>query len=271
LLDWLAVEFMEPTWRAGGRKAPGPWDIKHVIRTIVLSATYRQSSALSPELRAKDPDNRLLARGPRFRLDAEAVRDNALSIAGLLSLKLGGRPVRPPQPDGLWVKVGGERYEYAVSPGEDKYRRGLYVVWKRAAPYPSFMAFDAPARFACRVNRPRTNTPLQALTLLNDPVYVEAALAFARRVVTEMPKATTEERIAHAFRLAVSRTPDKREVGLLKDLYAAERQAMARDPAAAKKLVARFAAPKDAPPAEFAAWYAVCAAILNLDETITKG
>jgi hypothetical protein len=262
LLDWLAVEFVD------GAK---PWSVKHVLRTIVLSQTYRQSSRVAPELLARDADNRLLARGPRFRLDAEGVRDNALSIAGLLSPKLGGPPVRPPQPDGLWVKVGGERYEYAVSPGEDKYRRGLYVVWKRAAPYPSFMAFDAPGRFACRVNRPRSNTPLQALTLLNDPVYVEAALAFARRVVTEKPGASTEERIAHAFRLAVSRTPDAREVAVLRALFDAEREAMARDPAAAKKLVEVFAAPKDVPAAEFAAWYAVCAALLNLDETITKG
>src|SRR5262249_39099903 len=165
----------------------------------------------------------------------------------------------------------GERYEYVVSPDEDRYRRGLYVVWKRASPYPSFMAFDAPARFACRVSRPRSNTPLQALTLLNDPVYVEATLAFARRVVTERPGGTVEERITHAFRLAVSRTPDAREVAVLEGLFDAERDAMAGDPAAAKKLVEGFAAPKDVPPAEFAAWYAVCAALLNLDETITKG
>jgi mono/diheme cytochrome c family protein len=265
LLDWLAVEFMEP---AGGAKA---WSVKHVLRTIVLSVTYRQSSRLTPELRAKDPENRMLARGPRFRLDAEAIRDNALSIAGLLSTKLGGPPVRPPQPDGLWVKVGGERYDYVVSPGEDKYRRGLFVVWKRGAPYPGFVAFDAPARFACRVTRPRTNTPLQALTLLNDPVYVEAALAFARRVVTEKPDASAEDRIGYAFRLAVSRTPRQSEVAVLKALFDGEREAMTRDPAAAKRLVQGFAAPAKMPPAEFAAWYAVCAAILNLDETITKG
>jgi mono/diheme cytochrome c family protein len=263
LLDWLAVEFMEPTWRAGS--------IKHLLRTIVLSSTYRQSSRLTPELRAKDPENRLLARGARFRLDAEAIRDNALSIAGLLSTKLDGPPVRPPQPDGLWVKVGGERYDYVVSAGEDKYRRGLYVVWKRAAPYPSFVAFDAPGRLACRVSRPRTNTPLQALTLLNDPVYVEAALAFAKRVVTEKPDASLEDRIAHAFRLAVSRAPKPSEVAVLKALFDAEREAMARDPAAAKRLAAGFAAPAKVTPAEFAAWYAVCAALLNLDETITKG
>jgi mono/diheme cytochrome c family protein len=264
LLDWLAVEFMEPT----GAK---PWSVKRLLRTVVLSSAYRQSSRLTPELRAKDPENRLLARGARFRLDAEGIRDNALSIAGLLSTKLGGAPVRPPQPEGLWVKVGGERYDYVVSPGEDKYRRGLYVVWKRAAPYPSFVAFDAPGRVACRVSRPRTNTPLQALTLLNDPVYVEAALAFAKRVVTEKPDASVDDRIAHAFRLAVARTPNAREVAVLKALFDAEREAMARDSAAAKRLVKDFAAPAKVSSAEFAAWFAVCAALLNLDETITKG
>jgi hypothetical protein len=265
LLDWLAVEFMEPPAGAA------PWSVKHLLRTIVLSSTYRQSSRLTPELKARDPENRLLARGARFRLDAEGIRDNALSIAGLLSTKLGGAPVRPPQPEGLWVKVGGERYDYVVSPGEDKYRRGLFVVWKRAAPYPGFVAFDAPGRLACRVTRARTNTPLQALTLLNDPVYVEAALAFAKRVVTEKPDASAEDRINHAFRLAVSRPPTAKEASVLKALFDAEREAMARDPAAAKRLVKDFAAPPKVPAPEFAAWYAVCAAILNLDETITKG
>jgi hypothetical protein len=171
----------------------------------------------------------------------------------------------------LWVKVGGEQYDYVVSPDEDKYRRGLYVVWKRAAPYPSFVAFDAPSRLACRVKRPRTNTPLQALALLNDPVYVEAALAFARRVVTEKPGGSTEQRIAHAFLLAVSRAPTEREAAVLRELFDAEHEAMTHHPAAAKRLVKDFAAPADLPPAEFAAWYAVCAALLNLDETITKG
>jgi mono/diheme cytochrome c family protein len=290
LLDWLAVEFQDPTPTpprngeglnpapplpagegVGGRGLAKPWSVKHLLRTIVLSATYRQSSRLTPDLKAKDPENRLLARGARFRLDAEGIRDNALSIAGLLSPKLGGPPVRPPQPEGLWVKVGGERYDYVVSPGEDKYRRGLYVIWKRAAPYPSFVAFDAPSRQACRVSRPRTNTPLQALTLLNDPVYVEAALAFAKRVVTEKPDATAADRIAHAFRLAMGRTPTAREVAVLKALYDAEREAI--DPAAAKRLVKdfAFALPAKVSAAEFAAWYAVCAALLNLDETITKG
>ena len=140
---------------------------------------------------AKDPDNRLLARGPRFRMDAEMIRDNALAIAGLLSLKQGGPPVRPYQPRGLWDnKVGGAYLTYEVSAGEDAYRRGIYTVLKRTVPYPSFTTFDASARTACTIRRSRSNTPLQALTLLNDPVYVEAAMSLARRVVNEQPGAS---------------------------------------------------------------------------------
>jgi hypothetical protein len=142
LLDWLAAEFMDHGW-----------SMKHVLKSIVMSATYRQSSRVTSELLVRDDGNRLYARGPRFRMDAEMVRDNALAIAGLLSLKLGGPPVRPYQPDGIWIKVGGQRYDYEVSPGEDQYRRGLYVVWKRGAPYPSFINFDANNRLACRVKR----------------------------------------------------------------------------------------------------------------------
>lgn len=260
LLDWLAVEFTE-----------GGWSQKKLLRLMVTSAVYRQSSRATAELLARDDKNLLLARGPRFRLDAEAVRDNALAVAGLLSLKRGGPPVRPYQPDGLWVKVGGQRYDYVVSPGEEKYRRGLYVVRKRAAPYPSFVNFDADNRMACRVARPRSNTPLQALTLLNDPVYVEAALAFARRVLTEEPGAGVEERIAHAFRVAVARPPRPDEAAVLKALFDAEKAAKARDTDAAKELIGAFPVPPGVAPAEFAAWYAVCAALLNLDETITRG
>src|SRR6185436_2536924 len=155
--------------------------MKHVLREIVMSATYRQSSKLTPELLARDDKNELYARGPRVRMDAEMIRDNALAISGLLSKKQFGPPVRPYQPDGLWVKVGGGRVEYEISPGDDKYRRGIYVVLKRGSPYPSFVNFDATARLACTAQRSRSNTPLQALTLLNDPVYVEAAQALASR------------------------------------------------------------------------------------------
>ncbi|MBL9199321.1 MAG: PSD1 domain-containing protein [Opitutaceae bacterium] len=238
LLDWLAVELME-----------NGWSMKRVHRLIALSATYRQSSRLTPELLARDDQNRLLARGPRFRLEAEAIRDNALAIAGLLSPKLGGPPVRPYQPPGLWdAKVGGDRVTYEMSAGEDAYRRGLYTVWKRGSPYPSFMNFDATGRGACTVRRSRSNTPLQALTLLNDPVYVEAAAALAKRVTQELPDATDDARLRHAFGLCVARPPAAVELEALRHLLAQQRAA------------------KDDP----AAWQAVASALLNLDETITK-
>ena len=253
LLDWLAVELMEPSIASEGRTPPAPWSMKHVLRLIVLSSTYRQSSKLTPEAAERDDRNLLYARGPRLRLDAEAIRDNALAIAGLLSKKQFGPPIKPPQPDGLWTKVGGERYEYVVSPGEDKYRRGLYVVWKRGSPYPSFINFDASQRTACTVKRSRSNTPLQALTLLNDPVYVEAAQALARRVVAERPAPDADERLSYAFRLCTARPPNARELAVLQRLYADERAA--------------HGAANDA---DDRAWYAVATALLNLDETITK-
>ena len=223
-------------------------------------------SRVTPELFARDDQNLLYARGPRHRLDAETIRDNALAIAGLLNQKLGGPPIHPYQPDGLWVKVGGQRYDYVVSPGEEKYRRGLYVIWKRGAPYPSFVNFDANSRMACRVKRPRSNTPLQALTLMNDPVYVEAAMAFAKRVLTD--QATSTDRLTHAFRLATSRTPRADELATLTQLLASAR---ATDAKSAKEFVGKFELPAGVTAEEFTAWYAVAAALLNLDETISKG
>ncbi len=264
LLDWLAVEFME-----------NGWSMKRLLKTIVTSATYRQSSRVTPELLARDDQNKLYARGPRLRLDAEMIRDNALAVAGLLSLKQGGPPIRPYQPEGTWVKVGGLKYDYAVSPGAEKYRRGLYVVLKRGAPYPSFMNFDASARMACRVKRSRSNTPLQALTLLNDPVYVEAAMGLARRVLRERAAAPIAERVAHAFRLCLARAPKDAEMAPLITLCEAELAAYRRDPQAAKDLItaAGFSGSALPPEGEFpelAAWYAVATALLNLDEVITK-
>ena len=257
LLDWLAVEFMD-----------NGWSLKKLIKSIVTSAAYRQSSRVTPELFARDDQNLLYARGPRHRLDAEMIRDNALAIAGLLNPKLGGPPIHPYQPDGLWVKVGGQRYDYVVSPGDEKFRRGLYVVWKRGAPYPSFVNFDANSRLACRVKRPRSNTPLQALTLMNDPVYVEAAMAFAKRVLTERPSANTADRLTHAFRLATVRAPRAEELATLTQLLEASR---AKDAKAAKEFLGKFDLPAAVSAEEFAAWYAVAAALLNLDETISKG
>ncbi|MBS0204147.1 MAG: PSD1 domain-containing protein [Planctomycetes bacterium] len=239
LLDWLAVEFME-----------NGWSRKKLLQTIVTSETYRQSSRITPELLEVDPHNRMLARGPRFRLSAESIRDNALEIAGLLSRQQFGPPIRPAQPAGLWDKVGGEKYEYVVSPGSEQYRRGIYVVLKRMSPYPSFISFDATARLACRVKRVRSNTPLQALVLLNDPVYVAAARAFAQRIQHDEVATDLTGKLKLAFRLAVSRSPRATELAVLERLYNAERMS---------------AGGRDEP-----AWFAVASALLNLDETITK-
>ena len=238
LLDWLAVSLME-----------NGWSMKKILRLITTSATFCQDAALTPELIQKDDPNHLYARGPRLRLEAEAIRDNALAIAGLLSTEKGGPPIYPPQPDGLWKKVGGQQYQYEVSTGEKKYRRGLYVVLKRGAPNPSFVNFDASARMACVVSRSRSNTPLQALTLLNDPVYVEAAQAFATRVRKEKPQAPLADQIMHAFRLALARKPTARELSVLAELHQTQRDNGAD---------------------ESSAWYAIASVLLNLDECITK-
>ncbi len=252
LLDWLAVEFMGPRTRVPLEGEPHAWSVKHLHQLIVTSAVYRQSSRLTAELLARDDQNKLLARGPRLRLDAEAVRDNALAVSGLLSHKQFGPPVRPPQPDGLWRKVGGEQYVYTVSTGEDRYRRGIYVIVRRSAPYPSFANFDAPARLACTVKRPRSNTPLQALTLLNDPVHVEAARALAERVLRKVPSGD-EARLIRAFRLCVARPPREKELAILTRLLKAQRTARTGKPRA-----------------EELAWVDVASALLNLEETITR-
>jgi len=294
LLDWLACELMEPGRSRGDEaltnkskienlksgldqslltSSPArPWSMKHVHRLIVTSATYRQSSRVSLELLERDDQNKLYARGPRFRMDAEMIRDNALAAAGLLSSKMGGPPVKPVQPPGIWEnKVGGVPVTYDVSEGEDRYRRGIYTVWKRTSPYPSFITFDAPTRNACTVKRPRSNTPLQALTLLNDPVYVEAAQALAKRVLTEKPSANVEEKLRYAFALCVGRTPSAREIKILTNLYEEQLQSSRNDVAAAKKLFRDISKPPGVDVSEFAAWYSVATALLNLDETVTKG
>lgn len=255
LLDWLAVEFME-----------NGWSLKKLLRTIVSSSTYRQSSFVTREQRARDDRNELLARGPRFRMSAEMIRDNILAASGLISLKQFGPSVRPFQPDGVWSKVGGEAYAYKVSPGEDQYRRGVYVVLKRGAPYPSFVNFDASARLACTVRRSRTNTPLQALTLLNDPVYVEAAEALARRVLSHADLNTTENRLRYAFQLCTARQPDSNELGTLLDLLETERSIQR----AAVTGKATVEVPAGTDKGEFAAWTAIASTLINLHETITR-
>ncbi len=261
LLDWLAVEFME-----------SDWDMKHVLRTIVTSGTYRQTSRVTADLLEADPENLLYTRGPRFRLDAETIRDQALAVAGLLSHKQYGSPVRPWQPEGLWAKVGGdaEGKTYVVSPGEDAYRRGVYVVWKRSATYPSFTAFDASSRLTCTVERSRSNTPLQALVLLNDPVYVEMTLAFAKRIVTEWPESSLDDRLHFATQLCLGREPKEQEIVILRSIYERQYESASSDPKRSEKLVATTTLPKDVTAHELAAWYAVATTLLNLDEAVTK-
>ena len=201
LLDWLAVEFRE-----------SGWNVKHLYKLIAMSAAYRQAAIVTPERLAKDPDNRLLSRGPRFRMDAEMVRDYGLAASGLLVPKIGGPSVRPYQPDGVWEAVaiiGSNTRDYRRDSGQNLYRRTMYTFWKRSAPPASLEVFNAPNRETCAVRRERTNTPLQALVTLNDPVYVEAAQALARRLVREGGP-TAESRARHGFRLCLTRPPTER-------------------------------------------------------------
>jgi hypothetical protein len=238
---------------------------------MVTSSVYRQTSQVTPELLERDAYNRLLARGPRVRLAAELVRDQALAIGGLLSSKMHGPSVMPPQPDGVWrVVYSGDQW---VTPGgDDKYRRGLYTFWRRTSPYPSMAAFDAPSREFCVLRRPKSNTPLQALVTLNDPVYIEAAQALARRALAE-GGATTNERIAYALKLCVARDATEQEIGRVAKLLASEQAHFEQDPAAAKKLAESHLGPMPASmnAAELAAWTVVANVLLNLDEVITKG
>jgi hypothetical protein len=261
LLDWLAVEFMD-----------SGWDTKHVLRLMVISEAFQRDSRVTSESLEQDPTNRLLARGPRYRLSAETIRDNALAISGLLATESGGSPIMPFQPDGIWKAVGRNQPTWQAESDANRFRRGLYVVWKRGAPYPSFVNFDAPDRATCTVGRPRTNTPLQALTLLNDPVYAEAALALAQRTLQERPESDVNDRLEFAFRLCVARAPRERELAILRRVLEAEQQTLTRDPKLAwerLKNLPEFARPTTDEPVELAAWFAVANVLLNLDETIT--
>jgi hypothetical protein len=264
LLDWLATEFIAQKW-----------NVKQMQRLIVTSAAYRQSSVVTPDLLEKDPENRLLARGPRFRLPAEMIRDNALSISGLINTKIGGPSVLPYQPKGLWEEMafGGEfsAQTYVQSHGSDLYRRSMYTFWKRTVPYPSLNTFDAPDREKCTARRTVTNTPLQALVLMNDPTYIEAARKLAERDLREAGPSETD-RIRFAFRLATDRDPSSKEMGILEALYRKQRAHYESAPADAQKLLAIGESPHDkkADPVDLAAWTLVTSTILNLDETITK-
>jgi len=259
LLDWLAVELME-----------SGWDMKEFLALLVTSETYRQSAAVSSELQQRDPYNRLLARGPRFRITAETVRDQALAVSGLLSDRRFGPPVRPPKPDTGLKAAFGSKTDWETSEGENRYRRAVYTQWRRSTPYPSMATFDAPNRESCTVRRTRTNTPLQALVTLNDPVYVEAAQAWGRRAAAG--EGTVRDRLAERFRKTLIRAPKPHELDRLTRLYREARERYADDTEAARRMAEEplGAIPEGAEPAEMAAWTVVGNVVLNLDEMFLK-
>lgn len=262
LLDWLASGFVS-----------SGWSMKHIHKQIVTSQTWCQGPASTSAGRRQDPLNRLLWCGPRFRLPAESIRDNALAISGLLSPEMYGAPVMPYQPDGVWRSVGRNQPKWNPAENDDRFRRGVYVICKRAAPYPSFNTFDAPKRGSCTVQRKRSNTPLQALTLLNDRAYCEMALTFADRVLTESPAATDTARIEYAMQLAVCRSCKPREITILQQLLDTERDRLTRSPKDVEsrlKLKAPGVELRHEDRSEVASWFAVTNAILNLDETMTQ-
>jgi len=265
LLDWLAVDFVEHGW-----------DLRHLLRLVVTSATYRQSSVATPEMLTLDPNNRLLARGPRFRLPAEMIRDSALRVSGLAVQRIGGPSVNPYAPGNLWREVS----HYGSTPataqtfvqdhGEKLYRRSLYTYWKRATPPPNMTAFDAPNREVCVVTRPSTTTPMQALVLLNDAQYVEASRAFAERMLNR--KGSDEDRLRWAFREALSRAPTEKELSVLQRALDRERKRYLASPAAARAYLDIGESPRQASleVTEHAAWAQVGALILNLSEFVMR-
>jgi hypothetical protein len=266
LLDWLATQFEDG------------WNIKQMIRLMVTSAAYRQSSAITPEKLAADPENRLLSHGPRFRLPAEFIRDQALAAAGLLDDRIGGTSVSPYQPAGLWEELmsrsDGQKWTaqvYQQSHGSDLYRRTMYTFWKRTSPPPALSTFDAPDREVCTVRRARTNTPLQALVLMNDPTYVEASRKLGERMMHE--GRSSEDRIASAFRLVLARKPSAEETAVLKAVYERQVERYRDDKPAAEKLLSVGESPRGdgLDVAELAAWTNVASVILNLDEAVTRG
>jgi hypothetical protein len=260
LLDWLACEFME-----------SGWDVKHIVRVIVMSRTYRQVSRASPELLAADSDNREHARQSAFRIDAELVRDYALAVSGLLSRRIGGPSVKPYQPDRYWENLNFPVRPYIADGGDAQYRRGLYTWWQRTFLHPSLVAFDAPSREECCAERSRSNIPQQALVLMNDPTYVEASRAFAARILSEC-QGSTADRIVWAWRQALQRPPRDEELHVIEKLFNKHRKLYQDNPQAAAALlqVGASAAPDTLDNAELAAWTHVARVLLNLHEMITR-
>ena len=260
LLDFLAMHFVD-----------SGWDVKELQRLIVLSETYQQDSRITSDHLTKDPENRWLSRGPRYRLSAETIRDNALAVAGLLQPRVGGASVKPYQPEGLWEDVTVERRgKYIADQGEGLFRRSMYTFWKRTCPPPSMVSFDAPNREVCVARRSRTNTPLQSLVLLNDPTYVEAARSLAQLMMAAGGE--DKQRIDDGLLRAVARPARPEELAILTELLASSRDRFAKDPTAAEKLNAVGTIPlaQNSDPCEVAAWTVVASTILNLDETISK-
>jgi mono/diheme cytochrome c family protein len=268
LLDWLACEFMSPTKPGDGRPLASPWSLKHLVRLIVTSATYRQSSKVTPALAERDPENRLLARGPRFRMPSWMIRDQALAASGLLVERLGGPPVHPYQPPGVWEEATFGLKKYPQGHGDDLYRRSVYTFWRRIIGPTMF--FDSAARQTCTVKQTRTNTPLHALATLNDITYVEAARALAQRAM--LAETDDGKRVELAFRLVLARRPTAEEAKVLLAGLGRLRQQYAADPAAAKKLLAVGESKRDETlaPVEHAALTGLCLTILNTDEALTK-
>jgi hypothetical protein len=261
LLDYLAVEFRE-----------SKWNVKALLKQIVLSATYRQSSRTSDELREIDPDNRLLARGPSYRISAEQVRDNALRASGLLTEKIGGPSVYPYQPAGIWEALATRNaVTYEQHHGDSLYRRSMYTIWKRSSPPPMMLNFDAPDRSLCIIRRQKTSTPLQALVTLNDPQFVEAARVLAERMIRQ-GGSTPEARIAFAYKSLTSRPPRPQEIALLKQLYAEELADFTKNPKRAASLltVGEYPSDRTLNPVELAANSVVASTIMNFDEFVIK-
>lgn len=274
LLDWLAVEFMQPTALPAVNSVPAQaWDMKALQKLILMSGTYRQSSSLQHDLLHRDPENRLLARGPRFRLSAEIIRDQALAISGLLISKIGGESVRPYMPEGVWDETSkyGDLRGYKHDMGEGLYRRTMYTIWKRTAAPPSAMLFDAPNREVCTIKRSRTNTPLQALALLNEVTFVEAARALAVRMVKE-GGTTNAEQMAFGFRLTTGREPKPTEMNVLLQGWAVDHASFKAAPESAGQLLAvgDSKVPADVDPVELATWTVSANVLLNLDEVVTR-
>ena len=261
LLDWLAIRFRE-----------SGWDVKALLRLLVTSATYQQSSVATPEMKEQDYENVWLARGPSYRMPAEMIRDNALVASGLIADSIGGPSVKPYQPEGLWEQLATRNVtKYVQDHDDDLYRRGLYTIWKRSSPPPSMVSFDASEKYLCTVKRQKTNTPLQALVLLNDPQYVEAARLLAERMIKEGGE-QPEEQITFGFKALTSRAPDDRELNLLKELYQEERTEFSEAPARADSLLAVGEHPRDTslPTDQLAALTVVANALVNYDEAVYK-